>query len=276
MSSENGPDRTRTLVILVADDDPVSRMVVASMLKREGHEVDTAIDGLEAVEAAARRRYDLVLMDLQMPELDGLEASRRIRGAGDPLPRIVALTATVDEEVRRRCREAGIDDVAEKPLDARRVAAIVAGTQLANETGPRSSAGEEAPTDLSATIFDRFRDEVSSHLARPVAVVVEEILATMRSQLRSLRDAFIRDDREELARIAHTLRGSASTIGATLLAERAAELERTASTLGRDAVEAAVSALEEHLARSAERIGNELGRPLQATGASSGNDKLSG
>ncbi len=106
------------LDILVADDNPVSRRVAVATLARLGYESDVVDDGLQALAALRRRRYDVVLMDLQMPEMDGLEATRRIRDefASDAQPYIVAMTASVTVQDRARCLSAGMDDYIGKPF----------------------------------------------------------------------------------------------------------------------------------------------------------------
>ena len=108
--------------LLVAEDDPVSREISTLLLRQAGFEVDVACDGQEAVERAAGRRYALVLMDMQMPRLNGLEATRRIREAGASRNAlIVALTANAFDEDRQRCLEAGMDDHLTKPVQAERL-----------------------------------------------------------------------------------------------------------------------------------------------------------
>jgi PAS domain S-box-containing protein len=105
--------------LLVAEDDPVSREISTLLLRQAGFEVDVACDGQEAVERAAGRRYAMVLMDMQMPRLNGLEATRRIREAGSSREAlIVALTANAFDEDRLRCLEAGMDDHLTKPVQA--------------------------------------------------------------------------------------------------------------------------------------------------------------
>lgn len=105
--------------LLVAEDDPVSREISTALLRLAGFEVDVACDGHEAVERAAGRRYAMVLMDMQMPRLSGLEATRRIREQGASRGAlIVALTANAFDEDRLRCLEAGMDDYLTKPVQA--------------------------------------------------------------------------------------------------------------------------------------------------------------
>ncbi len=102
--------------VLVVEDNPVNQHVVRQMLANMGAAVEVAGDGQEAVEAVAARGYDLVLMDLQMPRMDGLEATREIRAAHGATPRIVAMTANTQPADRSACLEAGMDDFLAKPV----------------------------------------------------------------------------------------------------------------------------------------------------------------
>lgn len=237
-----------SLSILVADDDPVSRMVVAGMLRRSGHDVDTAIDGLEAVEAATRRTYDVIFMDLQMPELDGLEAARRIRTATDH-SRIVALTATVDDETRERCRLHGIEEILGKPVDAARVERLASSV-----VSTKTERDPEAEEEISADALDRFRREVASHILRPVDEVIADIVAGMRAQLAELCVAVERRDRAGVAASAHSLRGSSATIGATRLAGRMATLEAAALDLDDETLDADAAAARDEIGRIEARL----------------------
>ena len=121
------------LRVLLAEDNVVNRTVGQLMITRAGHLVDTVANGREAVDAVARGNYDLVLMDVHMPELDGLEATMRIRGMGDRVhqPRIVALTASVTTQDRTACAEAGMDDYLTKPLRPAELAAMLQTQQAA-------------------------------------------------------------------------------------------------------------------------------------------------
>lgn len=104
--------------MLVAEDNLVNQKVLLLLLERLGHHVDVALNGLQAVEATLRQSYDLVLMDVCMPEMDGLEATRRIRKAlpGAKGPRIIAVTANVAPSDEVACRDAGMDDFMGKPV----------------------------------------------------------------------------------------------------------------------------------------------------------------
>ncbi|BCS34234.1 hypothetical protein TBR22_A34630 [Luteitalea sp. TBR-22] len=116
----------RHLRVLVAEDNAVNQRVATRMLQKLGHHVDVAANGLEAIALAARVPYDVVLMDCQMPECDGFEATRRIReGEGDRRHVIVALTANAMQEDRERCLAAGMDDYLSKPIRQEQLAAML-------------------------------------------------------------------------------------------------------------------------------------------------------
>ncbi|HWQ20755.1 MAG TPA: response regulator [Methanotrichaceae archaeon] len=116
--------------ILLAEDNLVNQKVTIKMLKKIGHAADVAADGIEVLEALERRRYDVIFMDVQMPEMDGLEAARQIRARwpAEDQPKIIALTAYAIEGVREQCLEAGMDDYITKPLKI---------NELANAIGKR-------------------------------------------------------------------------------------------------------------------------------------------
>ena len=103
------------LRILLAEDNVVNQKLALRLLQQMGYRADVASNGLEAVESVARQHYDVVLMDVQMPEMDGLEASRRLNANG-ARPRIVAMTANAMEGDREMCLAAGMDDYLTKPI----------------------------------------------------------------------------------------------------------------------------------------------------------------
>jgi signal transduction histidine kinase/CheY-like chemotaxis protein len=120
------PSANRALRILLAEDNAINRTVAVRLLERMGHRVDVALDGAQAVAAVSRQRYDLVLMDCQMPVMDGYAAAREIRRLKLPAtPPIVALTANAMAEDRRRCLEAGMDDYLAKPISLKRLTELI-------------------------------------------------------------------------------------------------------------------------------------------------------
>jgi len=160
----------RPLRILIAEDNAINRKVIRWMLASFDAHLDFAGTGLEAVAAAMRSPYDLVLMDVQMPEMDGLEATRRIRalgGAYGDLP-IVAMTANAMRGDRERCLEAGMTDYVAKPIDEAELLAAVAraaGTSTpAADVGGRSPAPE--PTDESQQALARLIGEIDDLVDR--------------------------------------------------------------------------------------------------------------
>lgn len=115
---EEGHTEQPSRHLLLAEDDTVNQKMLTHLLDRMGHDADVVTNGAEALDALQEKTYDLLLMDVQMPEMDGLEATRRIRNEWPAAeqPYVIALTAAVTEEDRKRCREAGMDDFLSKPV----------------------------------------------------------------------------------------------------------------------------------------------------------------
>ena len=113
--------------LLVAEDTPVNQLIIRGFLEREGHEVTVVSDGYEAIEALRKARFDAVLMDVQMPRLDGVSATRAIRSLGGAMAQvpIIALTANAMAGDRERFLETGMNDYVSKPIDRRELAAAV-------------------------------------------------------------------------------------------------------------------------------------------------------
>ena len=212
---------TSSLRILLAEDNAMNQKVALRLLQRLGHGADIASNGLEAVAALERRRYDVVLMDVQMPELDGLDASRRIceRWPAERRPRIVAMTANALPEDREACFAAGMDDYVAKPIRGDELAAALGRVRPMpddDHSGPAESDPGLEPALRS--LRDLGGDEF-------VAEVVDAFAADAPTLLASLEDSLRRHDTEELRRAAHTLKSNGATLGAAEFAERCRVVE---------------------------------------------------
>src|SRR5439155_25785749 len=217
----------RRLHVLLAEDNAVNQRLATSLLQRRGHRVTIARNGKEALAAIERHRFDAVLMDVQMPEMGGFEATAEIRArerdSGRHLP-IVAMTAHAMKGDRERCLECGMDEYLSKPLDSRRLCAMVESV-AAGQPAPPSSADDHrgvanyeavlarvgGDTELLADVSRLFIDEVPGHS----------------EEIRSALDA---RDADALRRTAHTLKRAAANFDAAALVGAARQLEEMGRT----------------------------------------------
>lgn len=134
------PGRRKRLSILLAEDNPVNRKVALTMLKHLGYRADVVSNGQEVLDALSDHRYDVILMDVQMPVMDGMEAARRLRAAGNHRPWIIAMTAHALEGDREMCIEAGMDDYVSKPV---RMGTLMAALDRALKAGQEDGGDAE-------------------------------------------------------------------------------------------------------------------------------------
>jgi len=215
------------LRILVADDHPVNQRLVLLQLAQLGHHADVVSNGAEAVTAVRRRPFDVVLMDVRMPELDGPAATRRIHAElGDRSPWIVAVTADALPGTRDACRAAGMDDFLTKPL----VAADLA-RALARATA--RTAGEPAGPVLDPDALDALRELVGGDPAA-LSGLVAEFLAEPPPLVHELRAAAAGGDPGRAHHAAHTLKGLGATFGATTMARLCQRAESHSAEPGPD------------------------------------------
>ena len=229
------------LDILLAEDNPVNAMVARRMLEIEGHKVTLAVNGSEAVAAATAHEFDVVLMDVQMPVLDGLEATRQLREAARPEQRrlpIIALTANAMKGDRDLCIAAGMDAYLSKPLDP------VALRRTVLELGRRSNDHFDR-----AALLTRVGGDLE--LAFLVAKTYVESHDRLLGQLNLAINA---GDLPALARAAHALRGALATVAAGAALGLAQELEQTAQS----ARWAACVALAPQVEAAVRRLAEEL------------------
>jgi CheY-like chemotaxis protein/HPt (histidine-containing phosphotransfer) domain-containing protein len=231
-------DAKTSLRVLVAEDNPTNQKVVSALLDQKGHTVTVVGNGRLAVERAAQEAFDLILMDVQMPEMGGLEATAAIRkaeaGTGRHLP-IVALTARAMSGDREQCLAAGMDAYVSKPLNAPEllaaIDAVVAGASPTASAPPAADGARSV--DLSALLagFGGRSDIVSQ--------VIDVFVTDAPAMLTRLRNAAAGADVAELAAAAHAIKGSAGLFSQGEAYERARALEmRARSGDGNDAVAA--------------------------------------
>jgi signal transduction histidine kinase/DNA-binding response OmpR family regulator/HPt (histidine-containing phosphotransfer) domain-containing protein len=238
----------RSLRVLVAEDNRVNQLVIRRLLERLDHTVILCADGRAAVEAVEAERPDLVLMDIQMPEMDGFAATAAIRAreaahpGGRRLP-IVALTAFAMTGDRERCLAAGMDDYLTKPIRRDQLAAILA--RFAAEAPAPPEADEPGPAlDEAAALAYAGGDR------QLLGELLGIFLADCPGQLQALRDAAAGSDPAALMRAAHTLSGSLRVLGAAAAAELVGRLE----ALGREGQLEGAAALLARLEPELERV----------------------
>ncbi|MCS6853641.1 MAG: ATP-binding protein [Elioraea sp.] len=223
--------------VLIAEDSRTNQLVAAAMLRRAGWRVDIVSDGREAVRRAAETDYALILMDVQMPELDGLAAARRIRalpGARGQVP-ILAVSGATTEADRRACAAAGMNGFLPKPIDRTTLLDAVEAV-LADRRAPQplpsppppapppELAGRDQPLIDRAVLADLRCSVEPGRLPKLLALFAEETEA----RLARIAEAVARHDLDELARLAHTLKSSAGAFGAAALARAVSALEEEA------------------------------------------------
>jgi PAS domain S-box-containing protein len=242
-------DRARRLPlhrlhILVAEDTPFNQKFILRLLERWNHQALLVEDGRQALEALKKEAFDLVLMDVQMPEMDGLEATKVIRENeqinGGHIP-IIAMTAHAIKGDRERCLEAGMDAYVSKPIDAEKLLDIIEGLigkGDVKDLPANQSSGLDKETLLKA--FDRDWDFLKE--------VVDVFLSDYPRLMDNLRRACIERDAPTMMRSAHSLKGMLKNFQADTGADVAFEIEKKGKQEEFDGVEAAIESLGRHLA----------------------------
>ncbi len=251
--------------ILLAEDSVINQKVATAILRRAGYQVDVAANGLEALEKLGRGRYDLALMDVQMPELDGLETTRAIRqNEGDQvhLP-IIAMTASAMKGDRERCLEAGMDDYVSKPVQPEELLEAVARWTTPDRPAVKQPVVVEvedvADPPLNPARLQELRQTFDDD--EFLQELLDIFLEDGPRHLRTMRQALDEGDGGKLEKAAHSLKGMAGNLGADRLRELASLLERA----GRDGALERCSELIDQATSEFER----LARFLQAMNVTS-------
>ncbi|MDP3184406.1 MAG: response regulator [Anaerolineales bacterium] len=261
------------LRILLAEDNLINQKLAVVLLQKAGFSVDTVENGLQAIEKVQKEPYNAVLMDVQMPEMDGFEATRRIRrweGGEKHIP-IIAMTAHVLKGDRERCLEAGMDDYVSKPLESQAFLAALDRWALPHaegaprpadkmETQPDPVPAEGLPADAPVRSFitaeadtpldlqmalPRFNDDRAFFLE-----LCQEFMAHLPDQIQGMQAALKSGDANTLSRLAHNLKGISANFSAGPLSDLAAQLE----TLGKQEDLTAAPALLEQVETESDRL----------------------
>ena len=255
--------------ILVAEDNVINQMVTLGQLEKLGYHADLAVNGLEVLMALRKTEYQIILMDCQMPQMDGYEATRRIRADTELArqPRIIAVTAHAMAGDSAKCLAAGMDDYLSKPVKLEDMAAKLtywenAGTQAgqAPEEAVPAAGGNAAPA------LDRERLETLKSLDPEndgafYRKLLETFLQSAETDLIALRDLLAEGALDKARNKAHSLKGSSRNLGAETLGDLAQEIE-TLATNGRELEKLgpALQRLEAEAGRVKAEIGRELAR----------------
>ncbi len=234
--------------VLLAEDNVTNQQVALAMLGKLGIQADTAANGADALQALGRTAYDLVLMDVQMPVMDGLEAARRIRNPRSAVLNhkvpIIAMTAHALKGDREKCLKAGMDDYLAKPINGRELAEKL-GKWLAMEKKAPEKENEKDRIRPSDVVFDR------KNLLRRLLddedilnTIVEVYLNDMPTLIGSLESSLERGDHSECERLAHSIKGASAGVGGEQVRATAFQMERAAKLGNLDEVEGLLPELE--------------------------------
>jgi signal transduction histidine kinase/DNA-binding response OmpR family regulator len=229
------------LHILLAEDNPTNRLVARRLIERLGHQADAVGTGAEAIAALSLTHYDLIVMDVMMPEMDGLTATRQIRAAERRPARIpiIGLTARSGEEAQAACLDAGMDAVTTKPVTLQRLRAAIAEGLTASGQHPLAEELDGATPRLRGLIEMLGEDAV--------AEIVQAFTEDTQANLAAMRAAAACDDGNTIYRCAHSVAGAARNLGADTLARRASALEETVGSMSTTRIAAELAAMQAEL-----------------------------
>ncbi len=212
------------LRILIAEDHPTNQKLAQLLLERLGYRADVAANGLEALRSLRRQHYDVVLMDVQMPEMDGLEATRAIcrEWPAGQRPRIVALTATAAREDREACFEAGMDDYLGKPI---RPAELIGALKRAIAAAPPMEHAKAPSEVLDPEAWQNLQGMLGDGMAAALPQLIDTFLGSAPGLLEKMRKAAEQGQADELRRAAHALKSSSAAFGATTFTALCKEAE---------------------------------------------------
>ena len=255
----------RALHVLVVEDNPVNQAVAMEMLAALGYTCHLAANGREGLEAIAQHRYDVVLMDCQMPEMDGFEATRVLRAretaAGAPRLLVIALTAHAMKSDWEQCVAAGMDGYLAKPYNQQQLGEVIrqhVGHQPEKVTARFAAVAEPAAEGLDRGMLDNIRTLDPSGGNSVLRRVLDIYLKTAPELARAMRNAADADDVEALGKAAHSLKSSSFNVGAASLGNLCREIETAARSTPPNLSTALVAAIEPEYLRIEQLLRAEL------------------
>ena len=243
----------KKLNILVAEDNAVNQLLVEKILKKIGHNLKIVKNGKEVLELLEKESFDLILMDIQMPVIDGIEATKKIREneetSNEHIP-IIAITAHALKGDRERFLEIGMDDYISKPMNSKELFEVIERCINNFENSDNITSKEieiESANEGIVIDVDEFLERVDNDFEL-VEELLELFLESYDKSLEEIKNAILENDPEKLKRAAHTIKGSAGNISAKSIYNSALRLEKNASDKNLINARIELSKLEKHLA----------------------------
>ena len=221
--------------ILVAEDNIVNQKVTQSQLQKLGYASDIFSNGMETLEEFKKQKYDIVLMDIQMPLLDGFEVTseiRRFEGDSKHTP-IIAMTAHALEGERENCLAAGMDDYLSKPVKItlldETIKRWLAPRDFDNKDSDLTSANIDKYESVDPSVLEGFRDYIQSDEPDVVSEIIELYLEDAGRQITSLKKSILENDTDEIKARSHSLKGGSGNVGANRMQEICRQIEQNAT-----------------------------------------------
>jgi len=223
----------QTKKILIAEDNQVNSAVAVGILEKSGYSAETVKTGIEAIKELSNNDYDLVLMDIQMPEMDGFEATEIIRNSTSSIKNhnipIIAMTAYAEKGYRDKCIESGMNDYISKPVESEILIETMENIFHNSDSLQTDKTSNQEPKN---TVFDK--QALLRRLCNDEKLLIELLsifTKTVPGKIYDLKTAWESEDFEDIKRIAHSIKGSASTIGALVMQDISLKVEESAKTL---------------------------------------------
>ena len=262
--------------VLLVEDVEMNQLLISDMLRHHGHDVTLAVNGLDAIALAAREHFDVVLMDVQMPVMDGIEATRRIRALPPPAGNVPVLALSANAMVLdlQRYMAAGMTGALTKPIDWPQLFEALAKYGGQDENTEKKAIAAGAGTDLPVSqpditvrpdigspidlaVFDRLRS-LQSNTGDLTSKLTELFIRDVGQRLADLQDALHRADAPAVAQLAHAIKGSAANLGARRMTQICTDIETLAEAAELNTVPARTDDLQHEFARACDTLTTKL------------------